>query len=90
MDKNLIGVLHPGEMGAAVGACLTQRGLTVLWASAGAARPPRPGRRPRGCAMWDSVGEMSRQAEVMLVSVSPAARGPGGGPFRDRLQRHLR
>ena len=35
VDKNVIGVLHPGEMGAAIGGCLTQQGLTVLCASAG-------------------------------------------------------
>jgi 3-hydroxyisobutyrate dehydrogenase-like beta-hydroxyacid dehydrogenase len=31
-------VLHPGEMGAAVGACLSGRGHEVLWASSGRSR----------------------------------------------------
>jgi 3-hydroxyisobutyrate dehydrogenase-like beta-hydroxyacid dehydrogenase len=34
-DARTIGLLHPGEMGAAVGKCLTDRGHTVLWASDG-------------------------------------------------------
>ena len=73
MDKNLIGVLHPGEMGAAVGACLTQRGLTVLWASAG--RSPATAARAAAAGMRDvgSVGEMSRQAEVILSVCPPHA-----------------
>ncbi|MGH8774935.1 MAG: DUF1932 domain-containing protein [Jiangellaceae bacterium] len=31
----MIGILHPGEMGAAVARCLTQTGRGVLWASTG-------------------------------------------------------
>lgn len=30
-----IGLLHPGEMGAAIGSVLRERGHTVLWASSG-------------------------------------------------------
>lgn len=30
-----IAILHPGEMGAAVGACLVSRGVRVVWASEG-------------------------------------------------------
>src|SRR5579862_8064591 len=30
-----ITLLHPGEMGAAVGACLVSRGVRVVWASKG-------------------------------------------------------
>jgi len=28
----VVGLLHPGEMGAAIGAALQTRGETVLWA----------------------------------------------------------
>ena len=34
MNKT-IAMLHPGEMGAAIGAGLVARGLLVVWASAG-------------------------------------------------------
>src|SRR5258708_26109692 len=40
----VIGLLHPGEMGAAVGRCLAGRGYLVLWASAG--RGPQPAAPP--------------------------------------------
>ena len=35
MSETLIGLLHPGEMGAAVAGCLTGRGYQVLWVPAG-------------------------------------------------------
>jgi 3-hydroxyisobutyrate dehydrogenase-like beta-hydroxyacid dehydrogenase len=73
VDKNVIGVLHPGDMGAAVGGCLIQRGLTVLWASAGrspatAARAAEAGTRDVGTA-----GEMSERADVILSVCPPHA-----------------
>ena len=33
MDLDVIGLLHPGEMGGAVGASLVAAGRTVLWPS---------------------------------------------------------
>jgi 3-hydroxyisobutyrate dehydrogenase-like beta-hydroxyacid dehydrogenase len=73
VDKNLIGVLHPGEMGSAVGACLSQRGLTVLWASAG--RSPATADRAAAAGMRDAgtADEMSGQAEVILSVCPPHA-----------------
>jgi 3-hydroxyisobutyrate dehydrogenase-like beta-hydroxyacid dehydrogenase len=73
VDKTSIGVLHPGEMGAAVGACLTQRGLTVLWASVG--RSPATAARVAAAGMRDvgTAGEMSRQADVILSVCPPGA-----------------
>ena len=73
MDETVIGVLHPGEMGAAVGACLTKRGLTVLWASAG--RSPATADRAAAAGMRDvgSAGEMSGQADVILSVCPPHA-----------------
>ena len=73
MDKNVIGVLHPGEMGAAVGGCLSQRGLTVLWASAG--RSPASADRAAAAGMRDvgSASEMAGQADVILSVCPPHA-----------------
>ena len=83
MNEKAIGVLHPGEMGAAVGACLAQRGLTVLWASAG--RSPATADRAAAAGMRDvgSAGEMSGQADVILSVCPPhaaleVARSVGG------------
>jgi len=73
VDKNLIGVLHPGEMGAAVGDCLSQRGLTVLWASAG--RSPATAARAAAAGMREvsSAGEMAGQVDVILSVCPPHA-----------------
>jgi 3-hydroxyisobutyrate dehydrogenase-like beta-hydroxyacid dehydrogenase len=73
VDKRVIGVLHPGEMGAAVGACLTQRELTVLWASAG--RSPDTGARAAAAVMRDvgTASEMAVQADVILSVCPPHA-----------------
>jgi 3-hydroxyisobutyrate dehydrogenase-like beta-hydroxyacid dehydrogenase len=73
VDETVIGVLHPGEMGAAVGACLTQRGLTVLWASAG--RSPSTADRAAAARMRDvgTAGDMARQAGVILSVCPPHA-----------------
>jgi 3-hydroxyisobutyrate dehydrogenase-like beta-hydroxyacid dehydrogenase len=73
VDKTVIGVLHPGEMGAAVGACLTRRGLTVLWVSAG--RSPATAARAAAAGMRDAgtAGEMSGQAGMILSVCPPRA-----------------
>ena len=34
-ERPVVGLLHPGEMGSAVGATLVASGARVLWASAG-------------------------------------------------------
>ena len=66
----MIGLLHPGEMGAAAGHCLTGRGHTVLWASEGrsaatAARASAAGLKDAG-----TVAVVARDAEV-IFSVCP-------------------
>src|SRR5262245_48975491 len=60
-------------MGAAVGACLSRRGLTVLWASAG--RSPATADRAAAAGLRDvgSAGEMSSQADVILSVCPPQA-----------------
>jgi 3-hydroxyisobutyrate dehydrogenase-like beta-hydroxyacid dehydrogenase len=73
VDTTLIGLLHPGEMGAAVGGCLTQRGLGVLWASAG--RSPASTARAVGAGLRNvgTAAELARQAGVILSICPPHA-----------------
>jgi 3-hydroxyisobutyrate dehydrogenase-like beta-hydroxyacid dehydrogenase len=73
VDENVVGVLHPGEMGAAVGGCLSGRGLTVLWASAG--RSPATVARAEAAGLRDvgTAGEMSGGASVILSVCPPHA-----------------
>src|SRR5580692_13034908 len=52
-----IALLHPGEMGAAVGACLVSRGTSVVWASENRS----PATRERAdCAGFEDLGTLEK------------------------------
>jgi len=65
-----VGLLHPGEMGAAVAQCLTGRGHEVWWASAD--RGPQTERRARaaGCSDAGTAAGIADRADV-IISVCP-------------------
>jgi 3-hydroxyisobutyrate dehydrogenase-like beta-hydroxyacid dehydrogenase len=69
----VIGILHPGEMGGAVGRCLTGRGHTVLWASEG--RGPASAARAAEAGLTDAgtVLAVAERAEVILSICPPHA-----------------
>jgi 3-hydroxyisobutyrate dehydrogenase-like beta-hydroxyacid dehydrogenase len=69
----VVGILHPGEMGAAVAAALHRRGETVLWASVG--RSPATAERAEGAGLEDAgdVADLSRRSEVLLSVCPPHA-----------------
>ena len=66
-----VGLLHPGEMGAAVGQCLTAAGYQVLWVPQGRSRASaaRAGRAGLIAASGELAG-LVREADV-IVSVCP-------------------
>ncbi len=70
MTETTIGLLHPGEMGAAFGAVLRGAGRDVVWASAG--RSSATAHRAGAAGLDDAgtVDELSRRAGV-IVSVCP-------------------
>jgi 3-hydroxyisobutyrate dehydrogenase-like beta-hydroxyacid dehydrogenase len=65
-----VGLLHPGEMGAAVGGALRARGETVLWVSAG--RSPATAKRAER-AGFEEVGDIAELCGScdVLISVCP-------------------
>ena len=67
----VVGVVHPGEMGAAVAGTL--RGHEVLWASAG--RSAATAARAREACLEDAgdVGELCRRCEILLSICPPHA-----------------
>jgi 3-hydroxyisobutyrate dehydrogenase-like beta-hydroxyacid dehydrogenase len=69
----VVGLLHPGEMGAAVGGALRERGNEVLWASAG--RSPATAERARAAGLEDAgdVAEVCRRCEILLSICPPHA-----------------
>jgi 3-hydroxyisobutyrate dehydrogenase-like beta-hydroxyacid dehydrogenase len=64
----VVGVLHPGEMGSALGACLRHE---VLWASEG--RSAETARRALGFEDVGSAAELARRADVLLSVCPPHA-----------------
>jgi 3-hydroxyisobutyrate dehydrogenase-like beta-hydroxyacid dehydrogenase len=65
-----VGILHPGEMGAAVGAALVANGHTVLWTSAG--RSARTAERARAAGLID--GDVTRSDFLLAICPPDAAR----------------
>ena len=70
MNHKTIAVLHPGEMGAALGAGLVARGHPVVWASAGRSAATR--KRADACGLED-MATLARavQAADIVFSVCP-------------------
>ncbi|MFZ0342039.1 MAG: DUF1932 domain-containing protein [Gaiellaceae bacterium] len=69
----VVGVLHPGEMGAAVAGALSRRGETVLWASAG--RSSATAERARAAGLEDAgeIEELCSRCEILLSICPPHA-----------------
>src|SRR6516165_6252045 len=70
---SVIGLLHPGEMGTAVGRCLTEAGHTVLWASEG--RGPQTAARARAAGLKDAgtAAEVADHADIVFSICPPHA-----------------
>jgi 3-hydroxyisobutyrate dehydrogenase-like beta-hydroxyacid dehydrogenase len=65
-----VGLLHPGEMGAAVGAALRTGGAEVLWASEGRRSATRARAAAAGLTDASTVARLVEQSDV-IVSVCP-------------------
>jgi 3-hydroxyisobutyrate dehydrogenase-like beta-hydroxyacid dehydrogenase len=71
MDGVTIGLLHPGEMGAAVGQCLVAGGHRVLWVPEGRSAASAARARSAGLTVAEGgLAEVVRRSEV-IVSVCP-------------------
>ncbi|MEO7404444.1 MAG: DUF1932 domain-containing protein [Burkholderiales bacterium] len=68
--ERTVALLHPGEMGAAVGACLVDRGYLVVWASRGRSAATRARANAAGLRDLGSV-EACVQAASTVLSVCP-------------------
>jgi 3-hydroxyisobutyrate dehydrogenase-like beta-hydroxyacid dehydrogenase len=69
-SSSVIGLLHPGEMGAAVGRCLTGRGHTVLWASQGRSEETTARAAAAGLTDAGTPRKLAAAADV-IISVCP-------------------
>jgi len=73
MKQVAIGLLHPGEMGAAVGTTLRGAGHTVLWASDGRSAETAARAERAGLVDARTVEELVRRSEVILSVCPPHA-----------------
>jgi hypothetical protein len=64
-----VGLLHPGEMGAAIGAAIQAAGHEVLWASAGRSESTRE--RARAFTDAGTVAELVARSDVVFSVVPP-------------------
>ncbi|HMI28509.1 MAG TPA: DUF1932 domain-containing protein [Gaiellaceae bacterium] len=69
----IIGVLHPGEMGAAVGAALRVAGQSVVWASTGRSAATAKRAEEAGLEDVGTLEELGRRSEVVVAVCPPHA-----------------
>jgi 3-hydroxyisobutyrate dehydrogenase-like beta-hydroxyacid dehydrogenase len=72
-DSLIIGLLHPGDMGAAVAQCLTRQGLTVLWASQGRGEDTAARAKAAGLTDAGTARQVAQQADIILSICPPHA-----------------
>jgi 3-hydroxyisobutyrate dehydrogenase-like beta-hydroxyacid dehydrogenase len=68
-----IAMLHPGEMGSAVGACLARGGHRVLWAAEGRGEATRARARAAGLTEAPSLKQAVRDSEIVFSICPPHA-----------------
>jgi 3-hydroxyisobutyrate dehydrogenase-like beta-hydroxyacid dehydrogenase len=85
-----VGLLHPGEMGAALGGALRERGHTVVWAASGRSDVTAARASAAGLEDVGSTAELARRSELILSVCPPHAAldvarsvGAFGGVFVD-------
>jgi len=72
-NAKVIGLLHPGEMGAAVGRCLTGAGHRVIWASEGRSAGTASRAKDAGLTDVRTARRVTAEAEIILSVCPPHA-----------------
>jgi 3-hydroxyisobutyrate dehydrogenase-like beta-hydroxyacid dehydrogenase len=70
MGDVVVGLLHPGEMGSALGSVLQAQGAAVLWASAGRGTATVARAGAAGIEDAGTASELARRSD-MIISVCP-------------------
>src|SRR5581483_46017 len=73
MARSTIGLLHPGEMGSALGSALVGRGHRVLWSSEGRSEETRMRAHEAELEDVRSLGELLAGSDVVLCVCPPHA-----------------
>ncbi|MFJ7280301.1 DUF1932 domain-containing protein [Kitasatospora sp. NPDC098663] len=72
-NQVVVGILHPGSMGAAVAACAVSAGARVLWCPAGRSGATATRAEQFGLEPVTGLSELLGRAEVVLSLCPPAA-----------------
>jgi 3-hydroxyisobutyrate dehydrogenase-like beta-hydroxyacid dehydrogenase len=72
-DRMTIGILHPGEMGAAVGAAARLRGARVIWCSNGRSSATVRRAKARGLEDVNALDRLVNQSDVVISICPPHA-----------------
>jgi 3-hydroxyisobutyrate dehydrogenase-like beta-hydroxyacid dehydrogenase len=73
MSDITIGLLHPGEMGAAVGRCLARAGHAVLWSPEGRSAATAARAAAAGLTAAASLADLIRRADIIMSVCPPHA-----------------
>ncbi len=73
MSEPVVALLHPGEMGAAVGGCLARRGIRVLYAAAGRSSESIARAKAGGLQDGGTVQSIVRDSQIVLSICPPHA-----------------
>ena len=73
MAELTVGLLHPGEMGAALGEALRSRGIPVLWASEGRSAETSGRAADAGLEDAGTIEELAGRSDVILSVCPPHA-----------------
>lgn len=79
MERTRIGLLHPGQMGAAVGRVLADAGHRVLWVAAGRTAASRQRAAAAGLEDAGTLQALAAQAEMILSICPPHAAAEVAG-----------
>ena len=71
IGKRVLAVLHPGAMGAAVGACLVGRGHEVGWLRTGRSEATMRRAEQAGLTPFDDLGELLARTDIVLSICPP-------------------
>jgi 3-hydroxyisobutyrate dehydrogenase-like beta-hydroxyacid dehydrogenase len=72
-DAPVVGLLHPGEMGASIGGALRDAGITVRWASEGRSADTQARAEAAGLTSAGGIDRLVVESDVLLVICSPHA-----------------
>lgn len=75
-ERPVVGILHPGAMGAAVGAAARAGAARVLWARQGRSDATRLRADRAGLEAVDTVAELVRASDVIIAVCPPHAARP--------------